>query len=259
MGKALNRGLHIGLQVAALVVIGVLAWRNVGTIRANNKNDVTGTYAKWLADSLPNGKAILFADNDMSPQSQLLQAELARSKSREQAMLIQTHRLASPDYQVRLAKRSNTHWPTPPKEVLDAKRIDDLQILNMLNAVSEKTPIYYLHPSFGYYFEQFYLKPDKGVFRLLPYPSGADSLDKPALTTDQVIESSTLAEAIEKKFDAEDFSFAKESEQLRKNQFLDSLIIMGWLSRNLNQRGVDLIRNNQSEAAEKLFLAACKI
>jgi lipopolysaccharide biosynthesis regulator YciM len=259
LGKALNRGLHIGLQVAALVVIGVLAWRNAGTIIANNKNDVTGTYAKWLTDSLPNGKAILFADNDMSPQSQLLQAELARSKSREQAMLIQTHRLASPDYQVRLAKRSNTHWPDPPKEVLDAKRIDDLQILNMLHAVSEKTPIYYLHPSFGYYFEQFYLKPDKGVFRLLPYPSGADSLDKPALTTDQVIESLTLAEDIDKKFDAEDFSFAKESEQLRKNQFLDSLIIMGWLSRNLNQRGVDLIRNNQSEAAEKLFLAACKI
>ena len=259
LGKALNRGLHIGLQVAALVVIGVLAWRNAGTILANNKNDVTGTYAKWLTDSLPNGKAILFADNDMSPQIQLLQAELARSKSREQAMLIQTHRLASPDYQVRLAKRSNTHWPAPPKEVLDAKRIDDLQILNMLNDVSNKTPIYYLHPSFGYYFEQFYLKPDKGVFRLLPYPSGADSLDKPALTTNQVIENSALAEAIGKKFDAEDFSFAKESEQLRENQFLDSLIIMGWLSRNLNQRGVDLIRNNQSEAAEKLFLAACKI
>ena len=259
LGKALNRGLHIGLQVAALVVIGVLAWRNAGTILANNKNDVTGTYAKWLTDSLPNGKAILFADNDMSPQIQLLQAELARSKSREQAMLIQTHRLASPDYQVRLAKRSNSHWPAPPEEVLDAKRIDDLQILNMLNDVSNKTPIYYLHPSFGYYFEQFYLKPDKGVFRLLPYPSGADSLDKPALTTNQVIENSALAEAIGKKFDAEDFSFAKESEQLRKNQFLDSLIIMGWLSRNLNQRGVDLIRNNQSEAAEKLFLAACKI
>ncbi len=259
LSKALNRGLHIGLQGAALVVIGLLAWRNAGTILANNKNDVTGTYAKWLADSLPNGKIILFADNDMSPQSQLLQAELARSKSREQAMLIQTHRLASPEYQVRLAKRSNTHWPAPPKEVLDAKRIDDLQILNMLNAVSEKTPIYYLHPSFGYYFEQFYLKPDKGVFRLLPYPSGGDSLDKPALTTDQVTESLTLAEAIDKKFDAKDFSFAKESEQLRKNQFLDSLIIMGWLSRNLNQRGVDLIRNNQSEAAEKLFLAACKI
>lgn len=255
LGKALNRSLHIGLQVAALVVIGVLAWRNVGTILANNKNDVTGTYAKWLADSLPTGKAILFTDNDMSPQSQLLQAELARSKSREQAMLIQTHRLASPDYQVRLAKRSNSHWPAPPKEVLDAKRIDDLQILNMLNAVSGKTPIYYLHPSFGYYFEQFYLKPDKGVFRLLPYPSGADSLDKPALTTDQLTENSSVAEAIEKKFD----DFAKESEQLRKNQFLDSLIIMGWLSRNLNQRGVDLIRNNQSEAAEKIFLAACKI
>ena len=254
LGKALNRSLHIGLQVAALLVIGVLAWQNVGTILANNKNDVTGTYAKWLADSLPTGKAILFTDNDMSPQSQLLQAELARSKSRKQAMLIQTHRLASPDYQVRLAKRSNSHWPEPPPEVLDAKRIDDLQILNMLYNVSNKTSIYYLHPSFGYYFEQFYLKPEKGIFRLLPYPSGAESLDKPALTTDQVDANSTFAGIIEKKFDA----IAEESKQLRENQFLDSLIIMGWLSRNLNQRGVDLIRNNQSEAAEKLFLAACK-
>ena len=256
LSKALNRGLHIGLQGAALVVIGVLAWQNAGTIFANNKNDITGTYAKWLTDSLPNGKAILFADNGMSPQIQLLHAELARSKSGGQTMLIQTDLLASPDYQVRLAKRSNSLWPSPPEEVLEAKRIDDLQILNMLNAITAaKTPIYYLHPSFGYYFEQFYLEPDKGVFRLRPYPSGVDSLDKPALTTDQVIESLTLAEAIEKKFD----DFAKESEQLRKNQFLDSLIIMGWLSRNLNQRGVDLIRNNQSEAAEKLFLAACKI
>ena len=255
LGKALNRSLHIGLQVAALLVIGVLAWRNVGTILANNKNDVTGTYAKWLADSLPTGKAILFTDNDMSPQSQLLQAELARSKSRKQAMLIQTHRLASPDYQVRLAKRSNSHWPEPPPEVLDAKRIDDLQILNMLYNVSNKTSIYYLHPSFGYYFEQFYLKPEKGIFRLLPYPSGAESLEKPALTKDQVHANSTFAGIIEKKFDA----IAEESKQLRENQFLDSLIIMGWLSRNLNQRGVDLIRNNQSEAAEKLFLAACKI
>ena len=256
LSKALNRGLHIGLQGAALVVIGVLAWQNAGTIFANNKNDITGTYAKWLTDSLPKGKAILFADNGMSPQIQLLHAELARSKSGGQTMLIQTDLLASPDYQVRLAKRSNSLWPSPPEEVLEAKRIDDLQILNMLNAITAaKTPIYYLHPSFGYYFEQFYLEPDKGVFRLRPYPSGADSLDKPALTIDQVTENSSVAEAIEKKFD----DFAKESEQLRKNQFLDSLIIMGWLSRNLNQRGVDLIRNNQSEAAEKLFLAACKI
>ena len=255
LAKALNRGLYVGLQLAAVAVIAVLAWRNVGTILANNQNDVTGTYAKWLADSLPADKAILFTDNDMSPQSQLLQAELARSKSGGQTLLIQTHQLASPDYQVRLAKRSNSLWPSPPEEVLEAKRIDDLQILNMLNSVSDTTPIYYLHPSFGYYFEQFYLNSDKGIFRLIPYPSEADSLDKPALTKDQVLANSSIAEAIEKQFDA----FAEESERLRENQFLDSLIIMGWLSRNLNQRGVDLIRSKQSEAAEKLFLAACKL
>ena len=100
--------------------------------------------------------------------------------------------------------------------MLEAKRIDDLQILNMLNSISDTTPIYYLHPSFGYYFEQFYMNPDKGIFRLTPYPSGADSLDKPALTKDQVLANSSIAEAIEKKFDA----FAEESERLWENQFL---------------------------------------
>ena len=255
LGKALNRGLHIGLQVAALVVIGVLAWQNVGTILANNKNDVTGTYAKWLAGSLPAGKAILFTDNDMSPQSQLLRAELARSDAGGQTLLVQTHKLASPDYQLRLAMRDNPLWPLPPKEVHEAKRIDQLQILTMLNDVSDTTPIYYLHPSFGYFFEQFYLSPENGIFRLMPYPSGADTLDKPPLTSGQVTANTTLAETIWDQFN----DFPEKSEHLWKNQFLDSLIIMGWLSRNLNHRGVNLARNNQSEAAEKLLLAACKL
>jgi len=258
LGKALNRGLHIGLQVAALVVIGVLAWRNLGTILANNKNDITGTYAKWLAGSLPAGEAILFTDNDMSPQSQLLRAELARSDAGGQTLLVQTHKLASPDYQMRLAKGDNPIWPPPPKEVHEAKRIDQLQILTMLNDISNTTPIYYLHPSFGYFFERFYLSPENGIFRLMPYPSEADTLNKPPLTSRQVTTNTTLAETILEQFITK-HDFPEKSERLWKNQFLDSLIIMGWLSRNLNHRGVSLARNNQSEAAEKLFLAACEL
>ena len=255
LAKALNRSLFTGLQIAALTVIALLVLRNLGTVYANNKNGVTSTYAQWLAGNLPKDKAILFTDNDMTPQSQLLRAELARSGTGEQILLVQTHQLASPDYQVRLAKRDNSVWPAPPEEVLEAKRIDQLQILTMLNSISESMPIYYLHPSFGYFFEQFYLNHEKGIFRLSPYPAEATKLDKPQLTNKQVTASTTFTEAVVKQFDI----YAGKSEHLRKSQFLDTLIIMGWLSRNLNYRGVDLIRNNQKEAAGKLFLAACKL
>ncbi len=255
LAKALNRGLFIGLRIAALAVIAVLVWRNLGTVHANNKNGVTSAYAQWLASNLPEDKAILFTDNDMAPQSQLLRAELARSRTGAQTLLVQTHQLTSPDYQVRLAKRDNSLWHAPPEEVLEAKRIDQLQILTMLNGLSESTPIYYLHPSFGYFFEQFYMNPEKGIFRLSPYPAEAAKLDKPPLTNEQITASTAVAEAVVKQFD----TFAGEGEHLRKNQFLDTLIIMSWLSRNLNHRGVDLIRNNQEEAAEKLFLSACEL
>jgi len=254
LGKALNRGLHIGLQIAALVVIAMLAWRNLGPVALNNKNDVASTYAKWLVDNLPDGEAILFTDNDMTPQSQLLRAELARSDAGGQTLLVQTHSLESPDYQTRLAKRDSA-WPELPEEIASSKHVDKFFILDRLHAISAHKPIYYPHPSFGYFFEQFYLKPEKGVFRLMPYSSEADSLDKPTLTSEQITASTTLAKAIEKQFD----DFAEETEELRKNQFLDTLFIMGWISRNLNYRGVSLARNNQPKAAERLFFAACKL
>jgi len=254
LAKALNRGLHIGLQIAALAVIAVLAWRNLGTVVDNNKNDVASTYAKWLAANLPEGKAILFTDNDMTPQSQLLRAELARSGAGGQTLLVETHKLQSPEYQSHLAKRDSA-WPELPEEVASSKRVNEFLILDRLHAINAITPIYYLHPSFGYFLEQFYLKPEKGGFRLMPYPTETDSLGKPPLTSEQVAANETLAKEILEKFD----TFAGQSEHLWKNQFLDSLIIMGWLSRNLNHRGVDLARNNQQEAAAELFLGACKL
>jgi tetratricopeptide (TPR) repeat protein len=254
LAKALNRGLYIGLQIAALVVIAVLAWRNLGTVIVNNKNDVASTYAKWLAANLPEGKAILFTDNDMTPQSQLLRAELARSGAGGQTLLVETHKLQSPEYQSHLAKRDSA-WPELPEEVARSKTVDKFLILDRLEEINAHTPVYYLHPSFGYFFERFYPEPVRGIFQLLPYPSESDSLDKPPLTREQVDASTALAENVREQFDA----FADQSARLQESRFPDSLIIMGWLSRNLNQRGVDLARDNQPKDAEKIFLAACNL
>ncbi|GIT06112.1 MAG: hypothetical protein CM1200mP29_15230 [Verrucomicrobiota bacterium] len=163
LGKALNRGLHIGLQIAALVVIAMLAWRNLGTVTVNNKNDVPVPTQNGWPTICRRGKTILFTDNDMTPQSQLLRAELARSDAGLKSLLVQTHSLESPDYQTRLAKRDSA-WPELPEEVASSKHVDKFFILDSLHAINAQTPIYYPHPSFGYFFEQFYLKPEKGFF-----------------------------------------------------------------------------------------------
>ena len=47
--------------------------------------------------------------------------------------------------------------------------------------IGHKHPIYYLHTSFGYYFEEFYLKPHGMVYELKSYPSNAP---QPPLPTD---------------------------------------------------------------------------
>jgi len=221
----------------------------------HNKNRITSNYAKWLVANLPDGKVILFTDNDMTPQSQLLRAELARSGAGAQKLLVETHKLGSPDYQVRLAKLPNFAWPELSSEVASSKYVDVFLILNRLQEISVNTPIYYLHPSFGYFLEQFYLKPEKGIFRLMPYSTENNSLDKPPLTGEQVSTDESLANDILKSF----VTVAEQSESLWKNKFLDSLVITGWLSRNLNHRGVELARNKQLKPAESLFLAACKL
>ena len=254
LAKALNRGLHIGLQIAAAGVIVVLAWRNLEPVFDHNKNGITHSYTKWLASNLPDGKVILFTDNDMTPQSQLLRAELAGSDAGAHPLLVETHQLAFPEYQMRLAKR-DTAWPELTDEVASSKHVDVFLILDRLQAISADTPIYYLHPSFGYFLEQFYLNPEKGIFRLMPYPTETDTLDKPPLTGQQVTFDENLADDILTNFE----SVAGQSESLWKNKFPDSLVITGWLSRNLNHRGVDLARNKKEKAAETLFLAACKL
>ena len=89
----------------------------------------------------------------------------------------------------------------------------------------------------------------------MPYPTETDTLNKPPLTGEQVSTDESLANDILKSF----VTVAEQSESLWKNKFLDSLVITGWLSRNLNHRGVELARNKQLKPAESLFLAACKL
>ena len=251
LAKTLNRGGYVGLTIAALVVAGLLASQNMGKIWGHNKNNITSVYTQWLAEKLPKENAVLMSDGDMSAQRQLIKAELVCSGRTNPPLLVDTHRLASPRYHEHLAKL-NAAWPPLPDEVANSIRVDEFLILEKLHEVVDKTPIYYTHPSFGYFFEQFHSQPEKGIFRLAKYEFGSESLDKPRLSTATVSDETKLPDAITNTFG----QLAAQAGDLQEANFQDTLIITGWLSRNLNAWGVELARGGRANEAEVFYLAA---
>ena len=252
LSKIINKGASIGLVAAALITTTTLAWKNIGTIWVHNKNGITSTYTKWLAQKIPTGNSILMSDGDMSPQRELLKAHLATSSNTEiKPLLIDTHRLASPEYHQSLAN-STSVWPTLSEEVAKSIRVDEFLILEKLREVIKKTPIYYTHPSFGYFYEQFHSQPKNGIFQLANYDFNQDSLGKPKLSEGAVANTIESLTSIKKTFE----KFANQSGTLHQSNFDDTLMITGWLSRNLNANGVDLSRSNQTKEAEAFFHAA---
>ena len=56
----------------------------------------------------------------------------------------------------------------------------------MLDQLSQSHELYYLHPSFGFFIERFYLEPHGLVYRLKAYPTNA--WDAPLPTREQIVE-----------------------------------------------------------------------
>ena len=231
--------------------IGALSWRNIGTVWSHNKNNITDIYSKWLAEKIPAGNAILITDGDMSAQRQLLKAQLAKTRQDNLPLMIDTQRLASPKYHQQLTKK-NSLWPTLSEEVASSIRVDEFLILEKLHEAIDKASIYYTHPSFGYFSEQFYTQPQEGIFQLFKYTLGESELNKPKLTKDKAEKEFKLAASAKKIFEL----FTEQSGNLQGSNFQDSIIIMGWLSRNLNAYGVEFSRNKQNNEAEMFFNTA---
>ena len=68
----------------------------------------------------------------------------------------------------------------------DTNTVSPLQLVILLTTLAKTNELYYLHPSFGYYFEQFYLEPHGLVYRLKTLPG--DTLLPPLPDNDEIDE-----------------------------------------------------------------------
>ncbi len=165
-----------------------LICKNVSHIRMTN-GPAMGQYASLLTGSLP-GRAVLLCDSenvrgDLPQKLWLAQAWLARTGKVGDYIFLDTLALQFPAYHGLQQKRYPGAWPalTIPKNV---KRVPDQISLNLLYKLSQQQPLYYLHPSFGYYFEVFYPQSHGLTLELKLYSS--NSIAPPSPTAAEIAE-----------------------------------------------------------------------
>jgi tetratricopeptide (TPR) repeat protein len=161
-----------------------LIYKNFPHIRANTRPFLSqlGVFqAQVLKEIAPQGAVVL---SDDPYRLFALDAALRRSGGGEHYVLVDTTSLAWIQYHRHLSERYPQQWLQPPEDTQGLKALDPGRLVQLIGYLGQSRNIYYLHPSFGYYFEYFYLKPRKLVYELKIYPT--NSVLAPSLSVDEL-------------------------------------------------------------------------
>ena len=159
-----------------------LLYKNAPLIQAAN-NDMLRRYASLSAGNLPPSEGVLLSDDPR--YLYLTEAALARDGRANEYVYVETPSLVLPAYHQFLHDKYPKTWPDTFKAG-DTNLVNSPQLLALLTTLAKTNALYYLHPSFGFYFEQFYLEPHGLVYRLKPLPS--DTLLPPLPDTSEIDE-----------------------------------------------------------------------
>lgn len=152
---------------AALVAVG-LVYRNLLVVRAAN-GQLLRQHAGILTRHLPSKPSVLLSDDPR--RLWLAQAALAGQPDAPRHLPVETRLLVATDYHRTLNRLSGGFWPVPPTN--QPAQMDVFTIIDRLLGQTQQREVYYLHPSFGYYFEFLYPEPHGAAYRLAQYPTNA--------------------------------------------------------------------------------------
>jgi tetratricopeptide (TPR) repeat protein len=162
---------RLGVALVWLVAIAAPCWlvyTNLPRIRAEN-GDVITQYAEQVAKALPDKPSIVLCDDRV--RALLFEAVNQRLGRGDQNALVETGAFRFRDYLRYLANR----YPQIGKSMISPDRLPpvltDIEMVEFLRRYSDHQPVFYLHPSFGYFFEAFYLKPQGLVYELKQMPT----------------------------------------------------------------------------------------
>ena len=243
----------------AVVVLGLSA-RNLPDIVLVNRQPLI-QFGKLAVNDLPKGGGIVISDN---PQMLMVfQAAQAQSGNQLDWLPLDTLSLPLPEYRAHLQRRHAGNW-------LASTNSQDLSPDEMLRLVYNLTwtnKVYYLHPSFGYFFEYLYQQPAGSVFELKRLP--ARSINPPPLTAEVIAQNerfwndrSPQIESLQGAGSTEKSSLTKSLERIFHLETVpigQIELLKEWHSMFLNDWGVELQRNGRLQAAQRRFSQALEL
>ena len=164
----------VGTIIFSAFTLTLLIYKNAPIVRAANDETLL-KYAQLATKNLPPKGAILLCDSDDPNQIQprrayLTQALLAHQGLLRDYLVVDTLSLNWPAYHRYLHEKNPQKWPLIVSKKGN-QSVNQINLVAMLNQLSKSNAIYYLNPSFGYYFEQFYQEPHGLVYKMLPLPT----------------------------------------------------------------------------------------
>jgi tetratricopeptide (TPR) repeat protein len=264
--------------LAALTAIGLI-YKNAPQIKEAN-GDTLQKYAALVEEKLPRAGGVLLCDTenqgvDNPTRLFITLAALARDGRARDFLPLDTFALDWPAYHRFLHRKFPEKWP----QTVGDKEMNMLNphgLAAIVNLLSKSNAVYYLQPSFGYYFEQFYLEPHGLIYRLKPLPE--DTLVPPKSDEEQIAENEkfwsgaevSVFPAIEQQvtppetnatqnFAANFAEHAFGRLHIRREQNPDAIAVANFYSRSLDFWGVQLQRAGELEKAAARFETAQKL
>jgi tetratricopeptide (TPR) repeat protein len=197
----LNPFVLAGVFVLAALAVAGLKYKNTPQIRRIN-DDTLSRYASLVEENLPRGGGFLLSDDPR--RLFVVQMALARDGRSKDFVPLDTHLLVYPAYHKFLHQKFSPKWPDTVTAAEMTNSVSPLHLIGLLTTLAVTNELCYLHPSYGYYFEQFYLEPNGLVYELKLLPG--DTLLPPPLDQKQIDGN----EAAWARAEAEDFALIEQ-------------------------------------------------
>lgn len=179
----LNRPVLAAVWLLAVLAAVGLVYKNAPQIRDTNGGTLR-RYASLAEESLPGAGGILLSDDPV--RLFLVEAALARDGRAQDFAPLDTRSLEFPAYHKFLHEKFPRRWPDTVTATEQTNGVSPLHLIGLMASLAKTNELYYLHPSFGYYFEMFYLEPHGLVYQMKMLPD--DTLLPPPPDKNQTAE-----------------------------------------------------------------------
>jgi len=156
----------------ALIIV-CLAARNIPAILHLNFHPLQ-RFGELAVESLPAGRGVMLSDQ---PQKlAVFQAALSHHRNRSDWLAVDTLSLPAVAYRARLERRQPIGWLTDENR----HKLTALETRQLLEQIARTNRLFFLNPSYGYFFERFYLEPIGAIYKM--ELRGNDPLEIPPLS-----------------------------------------------------------------------------